>query len=100
MSYGMIPEFVGRFPIVVNLEHLDRESLVNVLTQPKNALVPQYVSLLKMDQVRSLYIYIYVGRKVWICAIHGLRAQSMDRVYLRAQNINSPTSHGLRCANN
>lgn len=51
MSYGMIPEFVGRFPVIVNLHHLDVESLVSVLTRPKNALVPQFVSLFKMDQV-------------------------------------------------
>jgi ATP-dependent Clp protease ATP-binding subunit ClpX len=51
MSYGMIPEFVGRFPVIVSLNHLDVESLVNILSQPKNALIPQFVSLFKMDQV-------------------------------------------------
>ena len=59
----MIPEFVGRFPIVVSLNHLDIDSLVNILTQPKNALVPQYVSLLKMDQVCTC-IHVHVqGRE-------------------------------------
>ena len=51
MSYGMIPEFVGRFPVIVTLNHLDVDSLVSILTQPKNALVPQFKSLFKMDQV-------------------------------------------------
>ena len=55
MSYGMIPEFVGRFPVVVSLNHLDVESLVNILSQPKNALIPQFVSLFKMDQVCYMY---------------------------------------------
>ena len=54
MSYGMIPEFVGRFPVVVSLNHLDVESLVNVLSRPKNALIPQFVTLFKMDQVYIL----------------------------------------------
>ena len=57
MSYGMIPEFVGRFPVVVNLNHLDVESLVSILTQPKNALIPQFMSLFKMDEVRSCIQY-------------------------------------------
>ncbi len=52
ISYGMIPEFVGRFPIVVSLSSLDKDALVTILTQPKNALVPQYVALFEMDQVR------------------------------------------------
>ena len=51
MAYGMIPEFVGRFPIVVSLSSLDRDALVEVLTQPKNALVSQYMALFEMDQV-------------------------------------------------
>lgn len=53
MDYGMIPEFVGRLPIVVSLSSLDKDSLVEILTQPKNALVPQYMSLFEMDQVGS-----------------------------------------------
>ena len=56
MSYGMIPEFVGRFPVVVSLNHLDVDSLVNILSQPKNALIPQFKSLFKMDQVCMLSI--------------------------------------------
>ncbi len=51
ISYGMIPEFVGRLPIVVSLHSLDKDVLVTILTQPRNALVPQYKSLFDMDQV-------------------------------------------------
>lgn len=53
MSYGMIPEFVGRFPVIVSLNHLDVNSLVSILSQPKNALVPQFKSLFKMDKVNK-----------------------------------------------
>lgn len=51
MNYGMIPEFVGRFPVLVSLNTLDKDSLVKILTEPKDALVPQYTHLFKLDKV-------------------------------------------------
>ncbi len=51
LRYGLIPEFVGRVPIVVTLEALDIESLVKILTEPKNALVKQYKRLFELDGV-------------------------------------------------
>ncbi|KMT22758.1 ATP-dependent Clp protease ATP-binding subunit ClpX [Clostridium cylindrosporum] len=51
LKFGMIPEFIGRLPIVVTLNSLDVESLVKILTEPKNALVKQYKKLLDMDGV-------------------------------------------------
>ncbi len=50
-SYGLIPEFIGRVPIVANLETLDVATLKNILTQPKNALVKQYTKMLELDNV-------------------------------------------------
>ncbi|MBN6094766.1 ATP-dependent Clp protease ATP-binding subunit ClpX [Staphylococcus saprophyticus] len=50
-SYGLIPEFIGRVPIVANLETLDVDALKNILTQPKNALVKQYTKMLELDDV-------------------------------------------------
>ncbi|AJC95989.1 ATP-dependent Clp protease ATP-binding subunit ClpX [Staphylococcus hyicus] len=50
-TYGLIPEFIGRVPIVANLETLDVEALKNILTQPKNALVKQYTKMLELDDV-------------------------------------------------
>lgn len=50
-SYGLIPEFIGRVPIVANLETLDVAALKNILTQPKNALVKQYTKMLELDNV-------------------------------------------------
>lgn len=49
LNYGMIPEFVGRLPIIVTLDALDEEALVKILTQPKNALVKQYKKLFEID---------------------------------------------------
>ena len=51
MKFGLIPELVGRIPIVVTLNQLDRETLINILTEPKNALVKQYAKLFEMDGV-------------------------------------------------
>ncbi len=51
LKYGLIPEFVGRLPIVSTLEPLDEDALVKILTEPKNALVKQYSKLLEMDNV-------------------------------------------------
>lgn len=51
LKFGLIPEFVGRLPIVVTLEALDRDALISILTEPKNALVKQYKKLLEMDNV-------------------------------------------------
>jgi ATP-dependent Clp protease ATP-binding subunit ClpX len=52
MKYGLIPEFVGRLPVVATLDDLDESALVKILTEPKNALVKQYQKLLSLDNVR------------------------------------------------
>ena len=49
IQYGLIPEFVGRLPVVATLEELDEEALVRILTEPKNALVKQYTRLFEME---------------------------------------------------
>jgi len=51
LKYGLIPEFVGRMPVISTLEPLDEEALVRILKEPKNALVKQYQKLLEMDNV-------------------------------------------------
>ena len=51
LKFGLIPEFVGRLPIVSILEELDKDALINILTKPKNALVKQYKKLLSFDGV-------------------------------------------------
>ena len=51
LKFGLIPEFVGRLPMVVSLESLDQKALINILSQPKNALVKQYSKLFEIDNV-------------------------------------------------
>ena len=51
LKFGLIPEFVGRLPIVTTLKELDRDSLISIITEPKNSLVKQYKKLFKYDNV-------------------------------------------------
>ena len=51
LKFGLIPEFVGRLPIIATLKELDREALINIVTKPKNALTKQYKKLLELDGV-------------------------------------------------
>jgi endopeptidase Clp ATP-binding regulatory subunit (clpX) len=51
LKFGLIPEFVGRLPILVTLQALDKDALIQILTEPKNALIKQYQKLLEMDDV-------------------------------------------------
>lgn len=55
VKFGLIPEFIGRLPIVATVTNLDRASLVQVLTEPKNSLVKQYEQLLAMDGVQLVF---------------------------------------------
>ena len=51
IDFGMIPEFVGRFPVITPFHSLTQDMLVRILTEPRNALVPQYQMLFGMDKV-------------------------------------------------
>ena len=55
LAFGLIPEFVGRLPVLVNLEPLDEDALIAILTQPKNAVVRQYERLLALDGVELVF---------------------------------------------
>ena len=51
LKFGLIPEFIGRLPIFAKLDRLDRDALITILTEPKNALIKQYKKLLSFDDV-------------------------------------------------
>ncbi|KAB7623778.1 ATP-dependent Clp protease ATP-binding subunit ClpX [Alkalilimnicola sp. S0819] len=69
-AYGLIPEFVGRLPVVAMLEELDEAALVRILTEPRNALVKQYAALLQADDCELL---------VTDQALHALAARALAR---------------------
>ncbi len=55
LKYGLIPEFVGRLPVVVSLDSLDKDALIRILTEPKNAIVKQYQKFLQIDRVELVF---------------------------------------------
>ena len=55
MHFGLIPELVGRLPVLVSVEPLDKDSLIRILTEPKNSLVKQYKQLLSLDEVELVF---------------------------------------------
>ena len=66
VKYGLIPEFVGRLPVITTLKELDEDSLVRILKEPKNALVNQYRYLFEIDKVELVFrdeALKYIARK-------------------------------------
>jgi ATP-dependent Clp protease ATP-binding subunit ClpX len=55
LKFGLIPEFVGRLPVVIGLENLDKATLVRILTEPKNAVIKQYQKSLQLDRVELVF---------------------------------------------
>ncbi len=55
LKYGLIPEFVGRLPVSVSLDRLDKEALIRILTEPKNAIIKQYQKFLQLDHVDLVF---------------------------------------------
>ena len=55
MKFGLIPELVGRIPVITGLKALDEEALIRILVEPKNAIVRQYEKLLAMDEVKLVF---------------------------------------------
>ena len=55
MKFGLIPEFVGRLPVTVSVDELDKAALMNILVEPKNALTKQFIGLFKLDGVELVF---------------------------------------------
>ena len=55
LQYGLIPEFIGRLPIIATLKDLDKKALIEILTEPKNALIKQYKKMFQLDQVKLTF---------------------------------------------
>ncbi len=65
-SFGLIPEIIGRLPVLTYLEPLDRQALRNILTEPKNAIIRQYVKLFELDGITLKFeeeVYEYIVDK-------------------------------------
>jgi ATP-dependent Clp protease ATP-binding subunit ClpX len=55
LKYGLIPEFVGRLPVVVSVDPLSKDDLMRILTEPRNAISKQYAKLLSLDKVELVF---------------------------------------------
>ncbi len=55
LKFGLIPEFIGRLPVITTVNHLDREALIQILTEPKNALIKQYQKMFALDGVELVF---------------------------------------------
>ena len=90
IKFGMIPELMGRVPVIVSLNPLDRDTLRNILTEPKNSIIKQYVKLFEMDGIKLTFdekVYEFIVDKAleFKLGARGLRsiveAVMMDAMY-------------------
>lgn len=98
MKFGLIPEFVGRLPVICTLDELDEDHLVQILTEPKNALIKQYVKLFRMESVELEFTKTAlhaVAKKAMArkSGARGLRS-ILENVLLDIM-YNLPSMHGL-----
>lgn len=95
MKFGLIPELVGRLPVISTLEPLDAETLVRIMTEPKNALIKQYQLLMKMDGVELTFeddaikeiADITVKRKTGARGLKGVVEKLMQDVMYKAPDV-------------
>ncbi|MBO7069966.1 MAG: ATP-dependent Clp protease ATP-binding subunit ClpX, partial [Bacteroidales bacterium] len=91
-SYGLIPEIIGRLPVVTYLDQLDRDSLKRILTEPKNALVRQYEYLFSLDgmkleiepEVLDLVVDTAIKRKLGARGLRSIMEELMDEAMFEA----------------
>ena len=82
-KYGLIPELIGRFPVLTYLHPLNKETLLSILTDPQNALTKQYIKLFEMDEVdRSL---LEAGVAVDLQAMRSDWREALDQVLAEAR---------------
>ena len=99
LRFGLVPEFIGRLPVMAPLHELDENMLINILTQPKNALVKQYEKLFKMENVSLKFAddalrAIAHGATVIGSGARGLRS-IMEEIMLDIM-FELPSAHGVR----
>ncbi|MEI8121653.1 MAG: ATP-dependent Clp protease ATP-binding subunit ClpX [bacterium] len=80
MKYGMIPEFVGRLPVVTTLEPLREEDLIRVLTEPKNAMIRQYQKLMAMENVKLSFADAALREMARLAAKKGTGARGLRAI--------------------
>ncbi len=85
-KFGLIPELVGRFPVLTHLDPLDRNALLRILTEPKNALVKQYQELFKMDDVKLEFDTAALNQIVDTAVEYKLGARGLRSIMEKVMN--------------
>ena len=80
LRFGLIPEFVGRLPVVTALRELNRDDLIVILTEPKNALVKQYQALFAMEDVELQFTAGAIGRIADLAVAKGTGARGLRAI--------------------
>ncbi|MBE6038713.1 MAG: ATP-dependent Clp protease ATP-binding subunit ClpX [Anaerofustis stercorihominis] len=95
MRYGLIPELVGRLPIITSLSALDKESLIKIITEPKNAILKQYIALFEMDDIVleltdeavEAVAELALKRNVGARGVRGIMEHMMQKIMFLAPDI-------------
>ncbi len=80
MAYGMIPEFVGRMPVIINVDPLNRDALIKILVEPKNSLTRQYQHLLSLDHVELQFEESALGAAADLALARGTGARGLRSI--------------------
>tara|TARA_Y200000002_G_scaffold153816_1_gene127138 strand:- start:4772 stop:6010 length:1239 start_codon:yes stop_codon:yes gene_type:complete len=92
-KYGLIPELIGRFPVLTYLHPLTKETLISILTDPQNALIKQYVKLFEMDDVRLIIkkeVLNYIVDKAILLKLGARGLRSICEAILTESMFNAP----------
>lgn len=80
LKFGLIPEFIGRLPVITAVNHLDRDALIEILTEPKNALVKQYQAMFELDGVELEFTSEAVGAVADQALLRGTGARGLRAI--------------------
>ncbi|MGO1521789.1 MAG: ATP-dependent Clp protease ATP-binding subunit ClpX, partial [Sphingobacterium sp.] len=94
-NFGLIPELIGRLPVLTHLNPLDKDTLLNILTEPKNALVKQYVKLFEYEDVKLTFeadVYDFIVDKAWEFKLGARGLRSICEAIMLDAMFEMPTS--------
>ncbi|MCK5915378.1 MAG: ATP-dependent Clp protease ATP-binding subunit ClpX [Deltaproteobacteria bacterium] len=100
LKFGLIPEFIGRMPVIASLGELDREALIRILTEPRNALVKQYRKLFKVDQVELDFSAAALEKIAQLAVEQKTGARGLRSILERVMNsimFDLPDSNAVKC---
>ncbi|HET6699489.1 MAG TPA: ATP-dependent Clp protease ATP-binding subunit ClpX, partial [Nocardioidaceae bacterium] len=80
LKFGLIPEFIGRLPVIATVDKLNREALVQILTEPRNALVKQYQKLFELDGVELEFDQGAVDAMADLAMVRGTGARGLRAI--------------------